>query len=134
LITWGVRILTLHLNYVAGYTDPLLFLFERIYNYYDRKSDCLKSTETGVGVSARINDSNSLGDRARDHPGSERRLTGTVEEISACIHVTNSHGDRTKGNHRQSANSLWERDDSCMSMGASNVSQWRSGGSTEVGS
>ena len=27
--TWGGRILTLHLNYVAGYTDPLLFLFER---------------------------------------------------------------------------------------------------------
>ena len=27
--TWGCRILTLHLNYVAGYTGPLLFLFER---------------------------------------------------------------------------------------------------------
>ena len=27
--TWGGRILTLHLNYVAGYTDPLRFLFER---------------------------------------------------------------------------------------------------------
>ena len=27
--TWGGRILTLHLNYVAGYTDPLLFLLER---------------------------------------------------------------------------------------------------------
>jgi len=27
--TWGGQILTLHLNYVAGYTDPLLFLFER---------------------------------------------------------------------------------------------------------
>ena len=24
----------LHLNYVASYTDPLLFLFERTYNYY----------------------------------------------------------------------------------------------------
>jgi len=34
LITWGVRILTLRLNYVAGYTDPLPFLFERTYNYY----------------------------------------------------------------------------------------------------
>jgi len=33
-ITWDVQILTLHLNYVAGYTDPLLFLFERTYNYY----------------------------------------------------------------------------------------------------
>ena len=29
LTTWGGWILTLHLNYVAGYTDPLLFLFER---------------------------------------------------------------------------------------------------------
>jgi len=27
--TWGGRILTIHLNYVAGYTRPLLFLFER---------------------------------------------------------------------------------------------------------
>jgi hypothetical protein len=34
LITWGVRILTLHLNYVAGYTSPLLFLFEQTHNYY----------------------------------------------------------------------------------------------------
>ena len=25
---------TRHLNYVAGYTDPLLFLLERTYNYY----------------------------------------------------------------------------------------------------
>jgi len=31
--TWGDRILTLHLNYVAGYTGPLLFLFERTHNY-----------------------------------------------------------------------------------------------------
>ena len=31
--TWGCRILTLHLNYVAGYTGPLLFLFERTHNY-----------------------------------------------------------------------------------------------------
>ena len=28
------RILTLHLRYVAVYTCPLLFLFERTYNYY----------------------------------------------------------------------------------------------------
>jgi len=28
-MTWGVRILTLHLKYVAGYTGHLLFLFER---------------------------------------------------------------------------------------------------------
>ena len=31
---WGVRILILHLNYVAGYAGPLLFLFERTYNYF----------------------------------------------------------------------------------------------------
>jgi len=29
IIIWGGRILTLHLNCVAGYTSPLLFLFER---------------------------------------------------------------------------------------------------------
>ena len=28
-LAWGGRILTLHLNYVAAYTGPLLFLFER---------------------------------------------------------------------------------------------------------
>ena len=27
----GVRIRTFHINYVAGYTDPLLFLVERTY-------------------------------------------------------------------------------------------------------
>ena len=32
--TWGVWILILHLDYVASYTDPLLFHFERTYNYY----------------------------------------------------------------------------------------------------
>jgi len=31
--TWGGRIHTLHLNYVAGYTGPLIILFERTYNY-----------------------------------------------------------------------------------------------------
>ena len=96
-----------------------------------RKSDCLKSAETGVGVSARIHDSNSLGDRAREGPGSERRHAGTVEGISACIHVANSHGDRAeegrRSDRRHSANSLWEMDDSCMSVGASIVSQWEWG-------
>ena len=29
----GGRILTLHLNYVADYTGPLLFLFEQTHNY-----------------------------------------------------------------------------------------------------
>jgi len=34
IITWGGRILNLHHNYVAGYTSPLLFPFERTHNYY----------------------------------------------------------------------------------------------------
>ena len=34
MLTWGRRILTLCLNYVACYTGPLLFLFERTHNYY----------------------------------------------------------------------------------------------------
>jgi len=101
-----------------------------------RKSDCLKSAETGVGVSARINDSNSLGNRAREGPGSERRHAGTVEGIGTRIHVANSHGNRAeegrRSDRRQSANSLWERGDSCMSVGASIVSQWRSGGSNRI--
>ena len=33
IMTWGGWILTLHLNYVAGYTSPLLFLFERTHKY-----------------------------------------------------------------------------------------------------
>ena len=37
-LAWGGRILTLHLNYVAGYTGPLLFLFERTHsNYVDNQ-------------------------------------------------------------------------------------------------
>jgi len=62
-----------------------------------RKSDCLKSAETGMGVSARMYNSNSIRDRAREGPGSERRHAGTVEEISTRIHVAESHGDRAEG-------------------------------------
>ena len=95
------------------------------------------------------NDSNSLGDRAKEGRGSERRHAGTGEGISARIHVVNSHGDRAeegrKSDHRNSADSLWERDDSCMSVGASIVVAYVGGrgegvslrtgvkGSTEVG-
>jgi len=32
-VTWGGRILILHLNYVAGYTGPLVFLCEQTHNY-----------------------------------------------------------------------------------------------------
>jgi len=33
MLAWVGRILTLHLNYVARYTNDLLFLFERTHNY-----------------------------------------------------------------------------------------------------
>jgi len=115
-----------------------------------REPDCLKPTGTWVEISARMyNDSNSLGDRAKKGRGSEGRHAGTGEEISARIHVTNSHEDRVedgrKSDHRHSANSLWERVTSCMSVGASIVIAYVGGrgegvslstgvrGSTEVG-
>ena len=92
----------------------------------------LKPAGTGLGVSARIYDSNSLGDRAKQGRGSERRHAGTGEGISACQHVANSHGDRAqegrRSDRKHSANSLWERDESCMSVGASIASQSRSEG------
>jgi len=73
------------------------------------------------------NDSNSLGDRAKEGHGSERRHAGTGEGISARIHVANSHRDRAeegcRSDHKHSANSLWERDESCMLVGASIASQ-----------
>jgi len=98
-----------------------------------RELDCLKPAGTWVGVSARMyNASNSLGDCAKEGCGSERRHAGTGEGISARIHVANSHGDRAeegrRSDHKHSANSLWERDESCMSVGASIASQSRSEG------
>jgi len=77
-----------------------------------------------VGVSARMyNDSNSLGDGAKEGRGSKDRHAGTGEGISACIHVANSHVDRAEDGRRSacrhSANSLWERVDPCMTVGAS---------------
>jgi len=77
------------------------------------------SAGTGVGVIARMyNDPNSLGDRAKEGRGSERRHAGTGEGISARIHVANSHGDRAekgrRSDRRHSTNSLWERVESCV--------------------
>ena len=81
-----------------------------------REPDCPKPAGTGVGISARMyNDSNSLGDTAKEGRGSERRHAGTGEGISAHIHVANLHGDKAeegrRSDRRHSANSLWERDD-----------------------
>jgi len=69
------------------------------------------------------NDSNSLEDGAKVGRGSKGRHTGTGEGISSCIHVANSHVDRAEdgctSDCRHSANLLWERVDSCMTVGAS---------------
>jgi len=91
-----------------------------------REPDCLKPAGTRVGVSARMyNDSNSLGDRAKEGRGSKGRRAGTGEGISASIHVANSHADRAEDGRRSdcrhSANSLWERVHSCMTVGATIV-------------
>jgi len=71
------------------------------------------------------NDSNSLGDGAKEGRGNKGRHAGTGEGISACIHVANSHADRAEDGRRNdcrhSASSLWERVVSCMTVGASIV-------------
>ena len=60
------------------------------------------------------NDSNSLGDRAKEGRGVKGRHAGFGEGISACIHVANSHADRAedgrRSDRRHSANSLWFKD------------------------
>ena len=50
-----------------------------------REPDCLKPAGTGVGVSSCIYDSNSLGDRAKEGRGSERRHAGTGEGTLAYM-------------------------------------------------
>ena len=60
-----------------------------------------KTARTWVVVSARMyNDSNSLGNRAKEGRGSEGRHAGTGEGISARIHVANSHADRAEDGRR----------------------------------
>jgi len=91
-----------------------------------REPDCLNPAGTWVGVSTRMyNDSNSLGNGAKEGRRSEGRHAGTGEGISACIHVAKSHADRAEDGRRSdcrhSADSLWERVDSCMTVGASIV-------------
>jgi len=85
-----------------------------------QEPDCRKPAGTGMGVSACIYDSNSLGDRAKEGHGRERRHAGTVEGISARIHGANSHGhwadEGRRSDRRHSANSLWERMESCVTL------------------
>ena len=74
-----------------------------------REPDCRKPAGTWVRISARIYDSNSLGDRTREGRGSECRHAGTI-----------SRGDRAEEGRRSdrwhSANSLWERVESCVTL------------------
>ena len=53
-----------------------------------------------MGVSARIHDLNSLGDRVKEGRRCERRHSGTGEGISARTHVVNSHGNRVEQGRR----------------------------------
>jgi len=63
---------------------------------------------------------NSLGDRVKEGRESERRHAGIGEGISARKHVAKSQGDRAeegrRSNCRHSANSLWERVESCVML------------------
>jgi len=65
-------------------------------------------------------DLNSLRDRAKEGRGSKDRHAGTGEGIIARIHVANSHADRAedgrRSDRRHSANSLWGRVDSRMTV------------------
>ena len=98
-----------------------------------RESDCLKSAETEVGISAGIYDSNW----AREGPGSERRHAGTVEGISARIHVANSRGDRAEETRRSDRTVQIHcgrgTTPACRWGPASSLNRGM-GGSTEVGS
>ena len=51
IITCGGRILTLHLDYVAGYTCPLIFLFERPACETVRNSDKINFWQCAFGLS-----------------------------------------------------------------------------------
>jgi len=89
------------------------------------------------------------GSKGRHAGTGEGISAGTGEGISARIHVANSHADRAedgrRSDHRHSANSLWERVNSCMMVGAGIVVAYAGGrgegvslitvlkGSTEVG-
>jgi len=97
-----------------------------------RETDCLNPAGSWVGVSARMyDDLNSLEDRAKEGRRSEGRHAGTGEGICARIHVANSHTDRAddgrRNDCRHSANSSWERVDSCTTVAASIVVAYAGG-------
>ena len=126
-----------------------------------RELDCLKSAWTEEGVSARICVMNSFEDRAKP-TGTEQGVvacmyvadsleTGPSSVVEAIVctqemgrevvlaymwRICMKTGPRREGrrsNRRHSANSLWERADSCVSVGASIVvpgvgGKWRAQG------
>jgi len=75
--TWGYRIITLHLNYVADYTRPLLFLFERTHNYSVDNQGLVPWRLRRVGRSKVRSDSS-----VRCVPGSNRQTKGQTRSLT----------------------------------------------------
>jgi len=75
--TWGYRIITLHLNYVADYTRPLLFLFERTHNYSVDNQGLVPWRLRRVGRSKVRSDSS-----VRCVPGSNRQTRGKPRSLT----------------------------------------------------
>jgi len=75
--TWGGRILTLHLNYVAGHTGPFLFLFERTHNYSVDNQGLLPWRLRRVDRSKVRSDSS-----VRCVPGSNRQTRGKPRSLT----------------------------------------------------
>jgi len=75
--TWGGRILTLHLNCVAGYTGPLLFLFERTHNYSVDNQGLVPWRLRRLGRSKVRSDSS-----VRCVPGSNRQTRGKPRPLT----------------------------------------------------
>jgi len=90
--TWGCRILTLHLNYVAGYTGALLFLFERTHtgNYSVDNQGLVPWRLRRLGRSKVRSDS-----LVRCVPGSNRQTRGNPGSLT--IWTTNDHPQKMVG-------------------------------------
>ena len=79
--TWGGQILTLHLNYVADYTGPLLFLFERTHNYSVDNQGLVPWRLRRLGRSKVRSDSS-----VRCVPGSNRQIRGKSPTFNHLNH------------------------------------------------
>ena len=78
--TCGVRISTLHLKYVAGYTGPLLFLFERTHTYPVDNQGLLPWRLHCVGES-NVRSASSV----RCDPDSNRQVCSTVHPLTGVL-------------------------------------------------